>query len=90
MQLEEIDMAALGPIAGSGDLFDVDFAAAGFGVRPMFTHKACLGNFSYTDEPAGSVTMAYKAYGEVYDNNMLERNETTCVVCYAIYQDFVG
>ena len=52
MQLEEIDMAALGPIAGSGDLFDVDFAAAGFGVRPMFTQKACLGNFSNTDEPA--------------------------------------
>ena len=49
---EEIDMAAWRPIAGSGDLFDVDFAAAGFGVRPMFTQKACLGNFSNTDEPA--------------------------------------
>ena len=33
---EEIDMAAWRPIAGSGDLFDVDVAAAGCGVRPMF------------------------------------------------------
>ena len=34
---EEIDMAARRPIAGSGDLlFDVDVAAAGCGVRPMF------------------------------------------------------
>jgi hypothetical protein len=29
-------MAAWRPIAGSGDLFDVDVAAAGCGVRPMF------------------------------------------------------
>ena len=33
---EEIDMAARRPIAGSGDLFDVDVAAAGCGVQPMF------------------------------------------------------
>ena len=33
---EEIDMAARRPIAGSSDLFDVDVAAAGCGVRPMF------------------------------------------------------
>ena len=33
---EEIDMAARRSIAGSGDLFDVDVAAAGCGVRPMF------------------------------------------------------